>query len=244
MGRISKLTRQSLTPRQSAFLDKLLELYWEYRSPVHYSDVAARLGVNRFSAYDMLKVLEKKGFATSSYALAAGHSGPGRSMVVFAPTHEAAAFGNFGPDYDRLDEEWRNARAWVLKKLQEAREASYREALNDLVTHLPEAKAPLTFCTQMVGALLLNMERARSRSSEINPFRALAAFGASDKGGLEMLAGLSVGATLSADDESSASITQRLLDQAYHYQTSLSRLSEEARSALAQFLEEALEALD
>jgi hypothetical protein len=192
----------------------------------------------------MLKVLEKKGFATSSYALAAGHSGPGRSMVVFAPTHEAATYGALGPEHDRLDEEWQNARAWVLKKLQDAQEASYREALNDLVARLPEARAPLTFCTQMVGALLLNMERVRSKSGELNPFRALAAFRSGGDGGLEMLAGLSVGATLSADDESSSSITQRLLEQAHHYQSSLSRLSEEARSALAQFLEDALDALD
>ena len=76
-----------LTARQKAFLEKLLELYHEHKGPVHYSAVAERLGVNRFSAYDMLKVLEKKGFASSSYALrsaapaaATGHTGPGRSM--------------------------------------------------------------------------------------------------------------------------------------------------------------------
>jgi hypothetical protein len=244
VGRVPKLSRQRLTPRQNAFLDKLFELYQEHRAPVHYTDVAARLGVNRFSAYDMLKVLERKGFATSSYALAAGHSGPGRSIVVFAPTREAAAFSPPRVEADRLDEEWRNVRAWVLKKLRETRGSSHREVLIDLVTRLPEAKAPLTFCTEMIGALLLNMERAKARGGELSPFRALAAFRASDHGGLEMLAGLSVGATLSADDELSSSITQRLLDQAQQYQASLSRLSDEARSALAQFVEEALDVLD
>ena len=85
-----------LTARQRAFLDKLLELYRERKGPVHYSDVAERLGVNRFSAYDMLRVLEKKGFAASSYTLrsavpaaSGAHPGPGRSMVVFAPTASA-----------------------------------------------------------------------------------------------------------------------------------------------------------
>jgi hypothetical protein len=62
--------------------------------------------------------------------------------------------------------------------------------------------------------------------------------------GLETLAGLSVGVALGTDDESSPSLTQRLLDQTRRYQASLSRLSEEARSALVQFLEEALEALE
>jgi hypothetical protein len=238
------LIHQPLTPRQRAFLDKLLELYRERREPVHYSDVAKRLGVNRFSAYDMLKVLEKKGFATSSYALEAGHSGPGRSMIVFAPAAQGSTMMAAGAVDDRLDDDWFGVRERVLKKLREAQEANRREVLNDLMARLPEAKAPLAFCAQMIGALLLNMGRVRARSGELNPFRALAAFRVSDSAGLETLAGLSVGATLSADEESSSSITRRLLDQAQRYQTSLARLSEEARSALAQFLEEALEAFD
>ena len=58
------------------------------------------------------------------------------------------------------------------------------------------------------------------------------------------LAGLSVGATLSTEEENGRSLTQRLLENAQHYQTNLGRLSEEARSLLVQFLEDALEALD
>ena len=96
----------------------------------------------------------------------------------------------------------------------------------------------------MVGALLLNMRRAKARAGGLNPFRALAALRASQDSGLETLAGLSVGATLAADDEAEPSLTQRLLDQAHRYQANLSKLSVEARLALAQFLEEALEALD
>ncbi len=239
MKRIPKLTK-----RQRAFLDKLLELYQEHKGPVHYSEVAKRLGVNRFSAYDMLKVLEKKGFAASSYALAAGHSGPGRSMVVFAPTSQAALMLGLGMEDSWLGEDWQKVREYVLRKLQSAREASARDALSDLLARLPEAHAPLAFCTQMIGALLLNMQRARARAEGLNPFRALAALRTADAAELETLAGLSVGATLSADDENGRSLTQRLLDQVQQYQTNLSRLSGDARSALVQFLEEALEALD
>lgn len=239
-----------LTARQRAFLDKLLELYREHKGPVHYSDVAERLGVNRFSAYDMLKVLEKKGFASSSYTLrstapaAAGRSGPGRSMVVFAPTSLAAmTLPRAGEDI-QLGEDWQRVRERVLRVLRNARGANPREALNDVLARLPEANAPLTFCTEMIGALLLNMQRVRDRAEGLNPFRALATLRGSDAAGLETLAGLSVGATLSTDDEAGPTLTQRLLDHARRYQTNLPRLSEEARSALIQFLEEALEALD
>jgi hypothetical protein len=237
-----------LTARQRVFLDKLLELYREHKAPVHYSDIASRLGVNRFSAYDMLKVLEQKGFAASSYALAAEHSGPGRSLVVFAPTSQAVVALTPGEEVSlplgTPGEEWRGVRERVLNRLRSAREANPREALNELLARLPEANAPLTFCAEMIGALLLNMQRVKARAIGLNPFRALAALRTSDDTELEALAGLSVGATLLTDDEAGPSLTQRLLDHAHRYQATLSRLSSEARSSLVQFLEEALDALD
>jgi DNA-binding PadR family transcriptional regulator len=221
-----------------------LELYREHKGPVHYSDVAARLGVNRFSAYDMLKVLEKKGFATSSYALASGHSGPGRSVVLFAPTSQATSLPFQGREMERLGEDWQRVRERVLEILQQTQQANHREALNDLLARLPEAKAPLDYCTQMIGVLLLNMRRATTRAEGLNPFRAVSGLLTSEDSGLETLAGLSVGATLSAAEEGSSSTTHRLLDLVRHYQINLGRLSGEARSALVQFLEDALETLD
>jgi len=236
-----------LTARQRTFLIKLVELYREHRGPVHYSDLADRLGVNRFSAYDMLKVLEKKGLALSSYALAAEHSGPGRSLVVFSPTAQAAQIA--GQTGTGLGDDWVSMRDRILAKLREARGANYRDILDDLLAHLPDAKTPVAYCAEMIGILLLNMRRAmpspESRIRSLNPFRALAALRAgSDEAGLEALAGLSVGTTLATDDETKPSLTRRLLGQARRYQTTVAHLSAEARSALGQFLEEALDALD
>jgi DNA-binding MarR family transcriptional regulator len=225
------------------FCEKLLELYREVRGPVHYSELAKRLGVNRFSAYDMLKVLEKKGFASSSYALDPAHSGPGRPMVVFEPTAQAARLSTAFPDLEP-EEEWQTLRARVLGRLRQARGANVREALSELLARLPEAGAPLTYCTEMTAALLLNMKRVGARAVGLSPFRALAALRSGGATDLEALAGLSVGATLVDEDETSTSLTQRLLDHARRYQANLGRLSEDARAQLVQFLEEALEALD
>ena len=78
-----------LTRRQEEFVRSLLDLYGELQEPFHYSELADRLGVSRFTAYDMLRVLEEKGIVTSHYQLDEGRSGPGRSTVVYRPTHRA-----------------------------------------------------------------------------------------------------------------------------------------------------------
>ena len=51
----------ALTRRQKAFLSKLCEIHSSTGRPAHYSRVAEELGVNRFSAHDMLRGLEDKG---------------------------------------------------------------------------------------------------------------------------------------------------------------------------------------
>jgi hypothetical protein len=230
-----------LTPRQRTFLDKLQELYRQQKGPVHYSAVAAQLGVNRFSAYDMLRVLEEKGFVSASYALAAGHSGPGRSIVVFAPTAQATSAAGRGEH--RLGEDWQKLRARALAGLRDARGRNPRDAVNDLLARLPDVRPPLAFCAEMIGVLLLNLRRVKARAGSLSPSRAVGALRDSSFG-LETLPGLSVGATLADQDETSPSLSERLLDYVHRYQSSLARLSAEARTALTEFLEEALEALD
>jgi hypothetical protein len=164
--------------------------------------------------------------------------------VLFAPTPSDSSLPFQGPEIERLGEDWQRVRERVLNLLRQAQQSNHGEALNDLLARLPEAKAPLDYCAQMIGVLLLNMRRATARAEGLNPFRALVTLLASEDSGLETLAGLSVGSTLSADVEGNPSTSHRLLDLVRHYQLSLGRLSQEARSALVQFLEDALETLD
>jgi DNA-binding PadR family transcriptional regulator len=80
-----------LTRRQEEFISNLHELNRELDGPIHYSLLAERLGVSPFTAYDMLCLLEEKGFVCSEYQLASGKSGPGRAERVFYPTDKARA---------------------------------------------------------------------------------------------------------------------------------------------------------
>ncbi len=90
----------ALTRRQTTFVERLVDLYHEAHGPIHYSTLARRLGVSRFTAYDMLRLVEEKGLVTSAYQLNAGRSGPGRSEVLYQPTERANALvaALAGPD--------------------------------------------------------------------------------------------------------------------------------------------------
>ncbi len=78
-----------LTRRQEEFIKKMIEMGQELDGPFHYTLLAEKLGVSPFTAYDMLRLLEEKGFVTSEYQLASDKTGPGRATRLFYPTEKA-----------------------------------------------------------------------------------------------------------------------------------------------------------
>jgi DNA-binding IscR family transcriptional regulator len=70
-----------LTHRQETFVQSLLDLYGELNGPIHYSVLANRIGVSPFTAYGLLRLLEKKGLVISQYHLNSGKLVVGRSVA-------------------------------------------------------------------------------------------------------------------------------------------------------------------
>lgn len=224
-----------LTPRQQIFLDKLFELYNELKGPVHYSVVADTLGVNKFSAYDMLKVLEEKGVAASDYVLNDDQSGPGRSQVVFYPTHKAAQFLTQLRDEIRYNSEWQRVKDRILQRLKDSHESSSADALGETLSNLSEAKSPLTYCAEMISVHLLNMGRLPSYKLTT----ALESLNTKGEIGLAALAGLSLGSTLTSDADDK-SLTEKLIEHTHHFQNQLAELSDESITKLSMLLNDAL----
>lgn len=224
-----------LTPRQQTFLDNLFELYREFKGPVHYSMVADKLGVNKFSAYDMLKVLEEKGVAASDYVLNDDQVGPGRSQVVFYPTHKAAQFLTQLREEMRYNADWQRVTENLLQRLKESSGTSPADALREALSSLPDAKTPLNYCAGMISVLLLNIQRLRNQN--VTPILESINF----KGdlGLAALAGLSLGSCLTneADDKS---LREKLLTHTQRFHTQLADMSEESINKLSSFLNDAM----
>jgi DNA-binding PadR family transcriptional regulator len=228
-----------LTPRQQTFLDKLFELYSELKGPVHYSIVADTMGVNKFSAYDMLKVLEEKGVAASDYVLNDDQSGPGRSQVVFYPTHKAAQFLTQLREEMRYNADWQRVKERILQRLQDSRQSNPSEALRESLSNLPDTKTPLTYCAEMISVLLLNLSRFRSQ--HLTP--AMESLHTKDQIGLAALAGLSLGSSLNSNDDDDKTLTEKLIEHTQRFQAQLAEMSEESITKLSAFLSDAMMAL-
>ena len=224
-----------LTPRQQTFLDNLFELYREFKGPVHYSVVAEKLGVNKFSAYDMLKVLEEKGVAASSYVLSDNQAGPGRSQVVFYPTNKAAQFLTQLRDEVRNSGDWHGVKKRILRQLEEARHSNPADALREALSHLPQAKTPLNYCAEMISVQLLNIERLRTKSL----LPALDTLNLKGQVGLATLAGLSLASALT-NEMDDATLTEKLLSHTQRFQKQLTEMSDESIYKLSGFLNDAM----
>ena len=224
-----------LTPRQQTFLDKLFELYREFKGPVHYSVVADKLGVNKFSAYDMLKLLEEKGVAASAYVLNDDQAGPGRSQVMFYPTNKAAQFLTQLREEMRYNSDWQRVKENILARLGETRQANPAEALREAVSHLPDAKTPLNYGAEMITVLLLNLARLRDQNlSEV-----LSSITTRGQVGLAALAGMSLGFSLTRSEDDK-SLTEKLMAHTQRFQAQLVDMSEDSISKLSAFLNDAL----
>jgi predicted ArsR family transcriptional regulator len=71
-----------LTRHQGTFIRRLSDLYYRGDESIHYSALADHLDVSKITAYDMLRLLEEKGYVNSQYQLAYDKTGSGLTSIV------------------------------------------------------------------------------------------------------------------------------------------------------------------
>jgi len=145
-----------LTPRQREFLHKLAAMCRGARRAVHYSTLAGELGVSKWSAYDMLRALERKGLVDRWYALRRGRGATaGRSTILFKPTQQgrlalASAAGALA-----ADREWGAVRRRVLQALRAGANGGHVRGVRALLQSIPQRRSALAYCAEVIAARLL-----------------------------------------------------------------------------------------
>jgi len=182
-----------LTRRQEIFIHRLLDLYRELNGPIHYSLLAERVGVSPFTAYDMLRLLEEKGYVTSEYRTGSEKPSVGRSEVVFLPTelaHRLFEELTSGADLGN----WDSAKLQIMERIRKGEFHDRIMAEEMLVRVPPEAPETLRFCFEVIMILVLRLGKNTGRrvlSQRLPQF--LEMKGAISRSGLLLLGGFVLG---------------------------------------------------
>jgi DNA-binding Lrp family transcriptional regulator len=201
--------------------------------PVHYESVACVLGVSRWTAYDMMKELEKLGYLRRDYAVHRGEVG--RSLLVFVPTAEAERL------FKRIrtplagPEDWEAVKGQVMELLDRLRGMSPGEAIQELLQRLPRLESRVTFCAHLLGLLVVYVRGLGNRTARMMERLVACAPGA------EMRLTLFVGAVAGTVVETlSQSVSVELSNLVGRFLDYVRDLDTEEQETLGRFLESAL----
>lgn len=225
-----------LTRRQQEFLRALIELHRQKGEAVHYTIVAEHLDVGRVTAYEMLRLLEKRGLALREFQRSEEDRGPGRSPVSFRPTAHAPSALTDQSASVRISEEWIKVKNQILEKLQKVEAPGYEDFLRELLDRLPRRRSPDVYLAEMVTAVVLGLHSLQEFAEARRLRNMLGRIGLPGELDLAAIPGLSAG--LSLVERFNKQVSKVLLNQTSKYQNLLSELSAEKRRLLAEFTRE------
>lgn len=223
----------SLTERRKQFLQSLVDLYHHTKLPVHYETLANLIGVSKWTAYDMLKQLEKQGFITRDYAVRPGEMG--RSQIVFVPTKQAEALFTRPHVVVRSEDDLIAVRQKARQLLHELRDLSPGKAAQRILGEIAKIEAGVMFCAYLIGLLLVYLRMLND--GKVGLVTSLIQHAPARETRLAMFVGMVVGAVIQSIGNSHSS---ELVDLAGRYLKTLGDLTEKEREMLADFLEEGL----
>jgi hypothetical protein len=233
---------KKLTRRQQQFLSKVLDLYDRGREPLHYTALAEHLGVNKISAYEMLRVLEDYGLVEAEYQLPANPRGPGRPWVVFRPTPLAALELARLAGGDVNQREWEETKKRVLRQLEEGKAKGYDALIEELLARTPEQRSPVIYAADMITAIILGLESLTDTTEAHHLRDKLRDIGKVGELGLGVFTGLGMG--LSVAERINRRLAGFLLVQPGRFQSTLSQLSDENRRRLTEFIQEVMQIVE
>jgi DNA-binding MarR family transcriptional regulator len=222
-----------LTGRKKQFLQKLIDLYKKTNVPVHYETLARALGVSKWTAYDMLKELEKLGYLTRDYAVNPGETG--RSQIVFQPTAKASSLFEQNRSEDIDPEELQQIKLKVLAFLNSLKSCSLSDAIQKVLEEIPKVQVRVAFCAYIIGLLLVYLRKLGGRTESL--IKSLVQNAPTNEMRMTMFVGTVLGTIIQTMNQE---IGIEVTDLVGRYLKSITDLSDHERGMLSEFLHEAL----
>lgn len=155
----------ALTKRRLQLLGQLVELYQRTRLPIHYETLARSLGVSKWTAYDMLKEIEKLGFVTRSYEVNSKETG--RSQVVFSPTDKASDLFKLNRSDSFHPADWEQTVAHIRDLLQNVKNGNVNDLIRKVMNEIPSKESSIEFCGYILGLLLVYVKKLGGKTETL-----------------------------------------------------------------------------
>lgn len=226
----------TLTRRRKEFLHKIKKIYENTGTPVHYITVAEALGVSKWTAYDILKELEKEGYLRSEYSVSREERYSGRSVLLFLPTPKAGEL--FLREKEEIDhmEEWHAAREKLLEIFEDVKKHGSKKIIDDLLKEMPATEAPIIISTYIIAVLIVYVQNLGAKA--VKMIKNLLQPALRPELILSLFAGTVLGATVKNMQDV---INGRLADEVGRLQKYISEFSAKENKLLVKFLSDALE---
>ncbi|MCG0277440.1 MAG: Lrp/AsnC family transcriptional regulator [Thermanaeromonas sp.] len=229
-----------LTKRRLQFLNKIKALYEESAAPVHYATVAEKLKVSKWTAYDLLRELEKDGFLKREYVVNATEKLPGRSMIMFVPTAKAYQMeGEEGEEGSLLYwyRDWQELKERLLKIFAGLSPQEAKAAVTQLLQEIKGKEHPVILATYTLTVLLLSLKSFGEKG--LNLMRAALQRLTVPEMGLVLATGTGLG--LAAHASSQHPFTAQVERLLHRFYEQLDKFTHREKKLLSDFLKEALE---
>lgn len=142
-----------LTARQREFLQAVVQMSGKAEG-VHYTEVARKLGVSKWTAYDVLCSLEERGYLERAHQVCGEGAGCGRSRLLFLPSKLALTYADSGPPMEYPAAGWEGVRQSLLERAQ-AGQHRVGELLKELLQEVEHIRQPFFVCAYLLSGVLL-----------------------------------------------------------------------------------------
>src|SRR5690606_36069220 len=233
-GSFGEVWAVRLTERRKQFLRGVVDMYRRTRLPVHYETLAERLGVSKWTAYDVLRALEEQGPLTRDYTVNRGE--PGRSQIVFVPTPAAEALFTQARPVALEDHDLAELKQDALESLAQWRRLKPAQATQRIMAAIAGADAQVKFCTYIMALFLVHL--GNLNESAVAVVRRLVR----QTPGVEMHVTVFVGIVLGMAIEAMGhGVGEELIELLGRFLKSVMDLTEPEKAMLVSFLNDALQ---
>jgi hypothetical protein len=233
--------KKKLTYRQQQFLRKFVEMYRSLGEPVHYITVAEQMGVGNVTSYEMLRLLEERGYLQAEYHPNPDQHGPGRSVVLFYPTVTGERLVENLPLPNANDEDWDVTRNQLLGELESIKPEAYEGWMSNLLSHITDDGSPLTYAAELVTTIVLTLVSIKDVPAVRSVLEKLSRVGLPHEISLNVFSGITMFLTIW--DKTNKWSASFLSSQMTRFEGAISQLSEESKRKLCDYTRDLIKIL-